>query len=486
MNNIEHLLEKYLSDESIESTRVALLADFERYFKFMFMAINEQKVLFKDFHRQFCGKLTNIAKGKNEKRNLVVNVPVGSGKSLILEFFISWCFARSVNNAFVYTSYNNDLIMKLSQETREICSHPIWQQLFKSPLQQDNKSKSAWSFENSATRTGLHAKAMGAGITGLDAGNPNISGFSGALIIDDPVDAVDGMRYPKTREECIEYYDSKLATRRRTPTTPTILVMQRLHKEDLTGWLLEKEPNQWDVLSIPAIDEKGESFWPERYPVEELEDIKNVNPYKYQAQYQQNPINAGGDVIKPEWFRYYDEIPERLDKVFITADTAMKVKEHNDWSVLMAWAVAGGKVYLLDMLRGKWEAPELLERATAFYNRYKKVRETFCRGVCIEDKSSGTGLIQQFKKIGGIPVIPLQRGKGEDKLTRLEGVLHFIYQGDVYLPISEDYGQNPAILHECASFQRDDSHSHDDIVDTMVDGIKVGLSGSGFSILDAI
>lgn len=483
MKSCDFDYEKHLTPDKIEATRVALLANFERYLKFMFYCVNEKRIMFQPFHKELCHKLENMAKQKNEKRNLCINVPVGAGKSLLVEYFISWCFARTINNAFVYTSYNSDLILKLSQETREICDHPVWQQLFKANLKMDNKSKAQWGFEGAKNRTGLNAKAMGGGITGLDAGNPNVEGFSGALIIDDPMDATDGMRYARTREECILYYDDKLATRRRTPKTPTILIMQRIHKEDLTGYLMANEPNDWDFLVIPAI--KGEeSFWPERYPVEELEKIKNVNPYKFQAQYQQAPITMGGSVIKPEWFEFYTEVPQRPDRIFITGDTAQKVKEHNDFSVFIVWATYQNKLYLLDMMRGKWEAPDLLTQAKALYKRYHIFNERFCNAFYIEDKASGTGLIQQLQREGGIPVVGVPRHT--DKLTRVEDGVPFIAQGDVLLPYDAQYGSNPAILAECASFTRDDSHAHDDIVDTLMDGIKIGIAGNGTSILDVM
>lgn len=477
--------EKHLAPDRIEGTRISLLASFERYLKFMFYVVNEQHILFEPFHREICKELESYAKGKNTKRNLALNVPVGSGKSLLVEFFISYCFARNINNAFVYTSYNSDLITKLSKETREICTHPVWVKLFQAELMKDDRSKVNWKFQGSANRTGLTAKPMGGGITGLDAGNPNVDGFSGALIIDDPVDATDGMRYENTRKECVDIYDNKLTTRRRTPTTPTILLMQRVHKEDLTGWIEKNEPDEWRIVKIPAL-KNGESFWESRYPVAELEKIKNINPYKFNSQYQQKPINAGGEVIKPEWFRYYDELPDRLDRTFITADTAMKIKEHNDWTVFCCWGVKGHDLYLVDFMRGKWEAHDLLVRAKAFYKKNQKVTEVFCHGVYIEDKASGTGLIQQIQSEGGVPVVPVQRTAGHDKLTRVESAIPFIYAGQVKLPIAHEYGNNPEILSECESFQRDDSHTHDDIVDNISDGVEIGLSGGGVSILDVV
>lgn len=173
-------------------------------------------------------------------------------------------------------------------------------------------------------RTGLTAGTTGGAITGLDAGNPNIDGFSGALIIDDPMDAGNA-RYEKSREEVVTFYDEKLATRRRTPTTPTILIMQRLHLDDLVGWIEKNEPDEWDVVKIPALDENGNSFWEERYPARELKQIQTVNNFKFQSQYQQNPIASGGAVIKTEWFKYYPlNIQFEYKRIFITGDTAPK------------------------------------------------------------------------------------------------------------------------------------------------------------------
>lgn len=479
-------LDKYLKPERVAATRVALLNSFSRYLKFMFLRINDKEIMYEGFHDVVCSKLENIAKQKNEKRNLALNVPIGCGKSLLVEYWISWCFARNINNAFVYTSYNNDLIMRLSKETREICGHPDWQLIFGQSLMHDDKSKAQWSFENSANRTGLNARPIGGAITGLDAGNPSVNGFSGALIIDDPVDAVNGARYERTRHECIQYYDDKLATRRRTPDTPTILIMQRIHKEDLSGWVERTESDDWDIVKVPALKEDGTSFWEDRYPVAELEKIRAQNPYKFQAQYQQNPINAGGNVIKGEWFQFYDELPEKLDRVFITADTAQKIKEHNDYSVMCCWATSGSNLYLVDFIRGKWEAYDLQKNAKAFFNKNRMVNGCFCHGMYIEDKASGTGLIQSLQNEGSMPVIGVPRVAGQDKLTRVEDSVSFIYAGQVHLPVAYEYGSNPDIIAECESFQRDNSHSHDDIVDNLTDAIKIGLAGDSVSILDVI
>ena len=462
-----------LQDKQIRANKAYLCrADFLSYLLNVFYLINGSKFKLKPFHKKVIVKLQALVDCKNTRRNIALCLPVGSGKSLIIEYFITWCFARSVNNTFCYVSHSDRLINKLSKECKDIIENPMWRQLFWHKLKKDDRQRVNFSFDGAKNRTGL------------DAGNPNIDGFSGALIIDDPMDAGNA-RYEKSREEVVTFYDEKLATRRRTPTTPTILIMQRLHLDDLVGWIEKNEPDEWDVVKIPALDENGNSFWEERYPARELKQIQTVNNFKFQSQYQQNPIASGGAVIKTEWFKYYPlNIQFEYKRIFITGDTAQKVKEHNDYSVFIVWGVTKfGKLHLLDMIRGKWEAPDLKKQVKILWNRWSKgIGNTPCSGMHIEDKASGTGLIQEIKRECAIPVIPLQADK--DKLTRLEAVLAHIEAGNVELPGSSE--QNKELLNECEAFTRDDSHKHDDIVDTLVYGIMVGLSKLQVSILEVL
>ena len=184
--------------------------DFLSYMVTMFYLINCQRMMLKDFHLTVIKKLQGLVDGTNEKRNLALCLPVGSGKSLLTEYFISWCFARSRDNAFVYTSHSEDLITKMSAEIRSICTFPMWQRLFGWVLKKDDRQKTNFSFEGAKNRTGLRAKAINSAITGLDAGNPAVDGFSGALIIDDPMDAGNAI-YEIERENVSRIYKEKLA-----------------------------------------------------------------------------------------------------------------------------------------------------------------------------------------------------------------------------------------------------------------------------------
>lgn len=464
---------------------VVLMASFKTYLKTMFLIVNETPIMWEPFMNQVVTALEDLVFGRNVRTNLKISIPVGSGKSLIIEYFLSWCYARDVNNAFLYLSHSDRLITKLSKETKEIVENKHWALLFQKQLKKDDRSKVNWSFDDSKNRTGLFAGTIGGGITGLDAGNPNIEGFSGALIIDDPMD-VGKVKYARSREEVVEFYTDKLETRKRTPTTPTILIMQRLHKYDLIGALEDIEPEEWDEVIVPALKPDGTSFWEKRYPANKLKRMKEINPYKFNAQYQQSPISTGGNVIKSSWYKYYQDIKSiTLKKLFFTVDTAQKTKEHNDWSVFSLWGTDGNNLYLIDLHRSKWESPELRKNAKIIWNKWKNGIGIIKLGMMyIEDKVSGTGLIQDLQRESSIPVKGVQREK--DKGVRLSNVLPYIEAGRVFLPMNENYSFVPKFLSESEEMTLDDTHSFDDQIDTMIDGIEMGIANRKVSILDVL
>ena len=459
---------------------------FLAYILTVFYIINCSKFKLKPFHKKIIKKLEDIVNSKNKKRNLALCLPVGAGKSLIIEYFITWCFARSINTTFCYVSFSDRLINKLSKECKDIIEHPIWKLIFGVQLKKDDRQRVNFSFEGAKNRTGLTAGTTGGAITGLDAGNPNIEGFSGALIIDDPMDVAD-WRYENARKEVITFYDDKLATRRRTTTTPTILVMQRIHLDDLIGWIKKNEADLWDILEIPALNEDGTSFWEERYPVKELRHIELVNNYKFMSQYQQQPVTAGGSVIKTEWFGYYPVIEYDYTRLVISADTAMTVKEASDYTCLMVGGVTqNGKLHIVDMVHGRFEFPELKQQLVNLYNKYQYTDgiTTSCNEIFIENKASGIQLVQELQANTGLPIIPVEVTK--DKLTRVEEILSYIASGNVLLPVDKSYGFNPTLLNECAEFNREQTQVHDDITDALAYLIANTIANRTVTLFDCM
>ncbi len=451
--HIENILE---DDKEAMLSAIVLASDFKLFIQYTHFAINKVNFTFKKFHNDIIKALEDIALCKNVKRNLGISVPVGSGKSLIVEYFIAWTFCRSINLAYLYTSHSRTNILKLSREVKAVFEHPFIIKLFGLKLKDDEKSKINWSFDGSLNRTGLVATTTGSGSTGADSGNPATLGYSGAVVLDDPMDAGDINSIVKL-EDVIRIYDDKLATRRRTPTTPSIVIMQRLCKGDLIGYLKKSQADDWLFLEIPALEEDGKSFWPERYPVEELKKIQKENPSKFFAQYQQAPVDRDENAIfNVNDFKYYDELPTNISRVVQSWDTAFKVGTMNDYSVCVTVGVVqgqfGNSYYILNVVHKKLEYPQLKAEFIAQQSKYNPY------AILIEDKASGQSLLQDFRQAGNNKLIAVK--VDNDKITRAAAPSSMI--ADVYLP--RQAGWLDDFISEFRQFP---NGAHDDIVDTV-------------------
>ena len=313
------------------------------------------------------------------------------------------------------------------------------------------------------------------------------------IIIDDPLKVEDA--YSKTKRAAANRkMISTVKSRKANPDTPIIVIMQRLAEEDPTGFIKAgKVPGEWEFINIPALiddeyveglhekyrdlieeserDEQGRfSYWPYKEPLADLLELEAKDRYVFSGQYQQRPSPLGGDIIQGKYFGRYKVVPPlRFRKVI--ADTAQKTAERNDYSVFECWGLGeDGRIYLLDLIRGKWPAPELKRRAIAFWTKHKEAGdfEAPLRQLLIEDKSSGTGLIQDIQADGGIPVKGIERVA--DKLTRVMDVVSYIESGLVFIPEAAPWVSD--FVAECEAFTADDTHAHDDMIDPMCDAIN--------------
>ena len=474
---------------------------FKTWFEYMFKAIRETKFVVEPIHPEIFELFEDIYNGKEKRVNL--NIPPRSAKTTMAEFIIAYAYTLNPKCNFIYTSYSQSLLTTIASEVADILESPVYKAMYPHKtiikenedllpidefwanyLQQETKGKqNVYTSRKITTYAGgtcLFA-SIGAQITGMGCGQRTAKGFSGALIIDDANKPAD-IRSEVMREKVSRYYEETLLSRLNNPNVPIINIQQRLHVQDLSGILEEKY--KFKTIRRPLLDDNGVCQIPSQYTNERIEELKKNN-YMFSAQYQQMPIILGGQVIKRNWFKYYPSSSEyHYKRILITADTAMKVKEHNDFSCFIVGGVTdNNNLHILDIVHGKWEAPDLKRIAVDVFNKWKYDLHTgvMCSGLYIEDKASGVGLIQELKR-AGVPVIPIQAEK--DKLTRVENVLSYIESGMVYLPDAPTYGNNELLLNECESFSRDDSHVHDDIVDTLCYLIQEGIAKTKVSILD--
>lgn len=479
--------------------KILLSSGFKVWFLYMFKLIEDRPFIVEPIHDQLFEYYQDIFDGKKTRCN--INIPPRAGKTTLQIYFSDFVITANPKSNIIYTSYSQSLLTDISTKVAMILEHPAYKAMYpqqitveeeiNTPIDdfwrdylQENDKKNTYSSRKITTYAGgtMLFASIGSQITGYGAGVRGSKKFSGFLAIDDAQKPADS-RYQVLRDRVIRYYEETLLSRLNNPNTPIVNIQQRLHLEDLSG-VLEQKYN-FDTLRKPLLDENGVCQIPSQYTEERIKELQKNN-YVFSAQFQQQPIIQGGQVIKRDYFLYYPTVKEfNYKRILIAADTAMKVKEYNDYSVFVAGGVTQeNKLHVLDMVRGKWEAPDLERVAIEFWNRFKRNEHTgiCCNGLYVEDKASGTGLIQGLKAKYGIPVFGVQADK--DKLTNVETVLPYIEAGNVLLPENENYGFVPVLLNECEAFSRDMSHLHDDQVDALRILIQEAIAKTTVSLID--
>lgn len=451
-------------------------------------------------HLLIADAIQRVIDGKCE--NLVINVSPGSSKTeLAVINLIARGLAVNSSARFLHITSGDDLALLNSQTARDIVQSDEYQALWPLQIADDAKAKKRWNVIVDGKKAGgVYAVSLGGQITGFRAGHM-AAGFQGAIVLDDILKA-DEAYSPSAIKTANRQLLSTVKSRKANPATPVILIMQRVGENDPTGFIKGGNfPGKWEHLVIPALiddeyvsalperlrnlvvaehrdDKRRFSYWPYKEPLEDMlaleagngsdPDGNKVSRFVFSSQYQQAPVAIGGNIIKGQWFPRAD--PPRIIYRKIYADTAQKTAERNDYTVFECWGYGEDKkIHLLDLLRGKWEAPELKRQAIDFWNKHHAVTGSgSLRELVVEDKSSGTGLIQEIKRTERIPVRGVERQK--DKLTRVMDAVSSIEAGFVILP--EDAPFVSDFLVECEAFTADNSHAHDDQVDPMCDAIN--------------
>lgn len=215
----------------------------------------------------------------------------------------------------------------------------------------------------------------------------------------------------------------------------------------------------------------GTMLWERKHDHEKFRILEEGDPYTCSAQMQQDPTPPGGGMFKDAYWRYYDVLPADIYLYRIYGDTAQKTKEHNDWSVFQLWGKSRTQgIFLIDQIRGKWEAPDLESKLVDFWNKHKPTQHKpfGAQVVKIEDKSSGSSLIQSIKRDYFIPVEPIQRNT--DKVLRAMGVVKYFAANYIHLPKEADWVHD--YKEEFRKFTPLMTHKHDDQIDPTMDAVE--------------
>jgi predicted phage terminase large subunit-like protein len=300
---------------------------------------------------------------------------------------------------FIHLSYSDDLVIDNSNEIQNILLEPEYQRLFQARA--TSKSAKKWYTKEGG---GLYAVSSSGQVTGFGAGVVDeekdidefttyldSEGFGGAIILDDPTKPDDALS-PLIRNKVNYKFDSTIRNRVNSRNTPIIIIMQRLHEEDLCGFLELQEPDEWTILSLPCIqtdaDGKKTALWPFKHTLEELKKLRELNSYVFDTQYMQDPKPLEGQMYE-QGFKEYDIIPAGKKTRRAYVDTA---DEGSDFLCAIIYDEMEHANYLIDVLYTQ-KAMEYTEPKTA-----ELLTKHGVDNAIIESNNGGRGFARAVEK----------------------------------------------------------------------------------------
>jgi predicted phage terminase large subunit-like protein len=396
-------------------------------------------------------------------RRLIINIPPRSGKSILTSVaFPAWLLGHDPTTRIICASYNMDLAGTFASH----CLNVIDDEFFKR-----NFSRTRLTSKRPNVTDLITTRQGGRLATSV---NGALTGFGGNyIILDDPLKPNEAIS-DALRNGCNAWFKDSLLSRLDNQNTGVIIiVMQRVHLDDLTGHVLEQ--GGWEVLKLPAIATEtehhrictpygeythvrhgGEALHPELLPRSRLDELRRqIGEYPFGAQYQQEPVPLGGGVVKLAWLRFYepDDLPKNDYQIVQSWDTANTANKLSDFTVCTTWLVHDKRAFLLDLYRDRLEYPELKRAVARLSKQYEP------DAILIEDKASGTQLLQELKAenvraVQGI--VP----KG-DKVTRMLEQTGMIEEGRMLLPRAAEW-----VTHYIAELTSFPQNKHADQVDS--------------------
>lgn len=414
-------------------------------------------------------------------KRLLVTMPPRHLKSITISVaWVAWMLGRYPSKKYVCVSYSNDLSEDLAQKCRAVILSDWYRGDFPRTILVGRAPVSKFR-----TTAGGGRMATSTGGT--------LTGFGGStIIIDDPVKPADAMS-PVLRQSCIDWYSNTVITRlNRQEEGSIILVMQRIHEEDLAGHVILE--GGWDHLNLPALASApdvvrigadqfytrvpGVPLHPSHVGLNALARLqKAMGADNFEAQYQQQPIPSGGRMVKRRWLRYYDAVPatQAGDRIVQSWDTAASEDLSADYSACVTALIRGHIVYVLDVYRARLNFPRLLDRAQQLALTWN------VRTLLIEEAVSGRQLLQQLRisRLPGVPE-PIGRPATTHKEARMWGQCGLIERGDLLLPTEAPW--LASFLHELLGFPRT---AKDDQVDALVHLLAWTSEGWNFRTANA-
>lgn len=465
------------------------------FFSEVFVQFNNLNIPLKPAHKEVCETIEDAVLGSLGKQYVIVNIPPRIGKTKIAEALICWHMAFFPQAQYLITGYSSDNPEGSLAYVRQTIRSDWFLEIF-GDIIGDIARSDKLTIKGGGN---IFAGGITGGLLGKGGGLKEPGG--GAIIIDDPAKPDEALT-ESGEKGVVNALELTLKNRRNSDQwCPIIIIAQRLAQNDLCGYVMDTYPDDYHLIKIPALNSKGESNFPETYSTKNLiaarDHVSSIIRFDFWSKMQQEPISLGGNLIPIDKFLRWDPADAwhptlnpggmQFERRCFTIDTALKTKEHNDYSCAQLWGLKQGKVYLIDQIHGKWESPELLVNCKAFYEKWMtrdprgKIPLPPTR-LLIESKAAGTGLAQQMRVLG-MPAEEIERNV--DKVTRVKAIMPHIETQLVVIP--ED-GSTPwiaGLINELSAFSADGTAKHDDRTDCLVDGCEE-LCGASISIFDVL
>ena len=416
------------------------------------------------FHIALANTLEKVNKG--DIKRLIINIPPRYGKTeLAVKMYISWTLANNPKARFIHLSYSDALALDNSSLTREYIQSDSYQRLWQLQLKKDSQSQKKWYTIQGG---GVYATASGGAITGFGAGN------GGAIIIDDPLKPDDAISDVK-RKFINNRYNTTIRSRVNDREVPIIVIMQRLHEDDLSGFLLDGNSGEkWHHLKLAAIDKKNKPLWSSKHSFKELENIRQADRYTFAGQYMQEPAPEEGGEWRKEWFNIISkaEIPADVQwEMYV--DGAYTKDTKNDPTGIQISGRSGDNLYVLKSIDKYLEMPEL----KSFITNFIKSCGVDVNIILVEPKASGKSLVQLLRRETNYNVSEIKTDFVRySKIERARASSPFIEGGRVYL-IKDHW--NDAYLQQVATFP---NAKHDEHIDVTSYAIERNLIRNFFVV----
>ena len=339
-------------EKEISVIRDFCFRDLYTFTRWMFRERRGYQWLQARHHALICDALERVFNG--ETKRLIINIPPRYSKTEIAVVnFIAWAMGRVPDCEFIHASYSATLAVNNSIQIRNLVQNEEYRAIFPN-VELASESSHHWKTTAGGV---MYATGAGGTITGFGAGKQR-DGFGGCIIIDDPHKA-DEARSEVRRQNIIDWFQNTVESRKNSPDTPIILIMQRLHEKDLAGWLLDGgNGEEWEHLCLPAIQEDGTALWPEKHDIETLRRMEQAAPYVFAGQYLQRPAPPDGGTFKPDNLQFVKALPAGNIRWVRGWDLASTANDGDYTAGGRLGVTEDGRYIIANVVRGQYGADE--------------------------------------------------------------------------------------------------------------------------------